>query len=65
YWLAHYSNLYAYGRARRTQPNCHVWLGSLDATLRLVHLQDNWNVREVECACQTLTGHCLFQLEPR
>jgi hypothetical protein len=65
YWLAHDSNLYAYGRARRTQPNCHVWLGSLDATLRLVHLQDSWNVREVECACQTLTGHCLFQLEPR
>jgi hypothetical protein len=65
YYLVHYSNLYAYARTRRAQPACHIWLGSLDATLRWVHLEDRWRAVEVECACQTQTGHCLFAILPR
>ena len=65
YWLVHYSNLYVYGRARRSMPACHVWLASIEATLRLTHLDETLTVREVECACQSQTGHCLFALELR
>jgi len=62
YWLVHYSNLYTYGRAarQRSQPMCHVWLASIEATLRMVHLDIAWKVVELECSCQTQTGHCLF-----
>ncbi len=62
YWLVHYSNLYAYGRIARqhSQPMCHVWLASIEATLRMVHLDTTWKVVELECSCQTQTGHCLF-----
>ena len=62
YWLVHYSNLYAYGRVARqqSQPMCHAWLASIEATLRMVHLDTTWKVVELECSCQTHTGHCLF-----
>ncbi|MDQ2905150.1 MAG: hypothetical protein ABI456_23830 [Ktedonobacteraceae bacterium] len=65
YWLVHYSNLYAYGRTSATRPACHVWEASLASTFRLVGLDARLDVREVECSCQTLTGHCLFVITPR
>lgn len=65
YWLVHYSNLYAYGRARRAEPSCFVWLASIEATLQLVQVDSVYDVSEVECSCQTLTGHCVFLIEPR
>ena len=65
YLVIHYSNLYAYGRLRRSTPQCHVWTTSLEATLRLVGLDTAWQVSELECSCQTLTGHCIFALYPR
>ncbi len=66
YYLVHYSNLYAYGRiALSQQPACHVWLASLQATLRLVGLDTIWEVIEQECSCQTLTGHCVFVIRPK
>lgn len=65
YLVIHYSNLYAYGRLRRSAPQCHVWLASLETTLRLVGLDTAWHVTEQECSCQTLTGHCIFALYPR
>ena len=65
YWLVHYSNLYAYGRIRRFTSACAVWVASIEATLRYAQLEDAFAVREVECACQTQTGHCVFLLEPR
>lgn len=67
YWLVHFSNLYAYGRAARPHslPMCHVWLASIEAALREVHLDTLWKVYELECSCQTQTGHCLFGLQQR
>ncbi len=65
YWLVHYSNLYAYGRIAALQPACHVWLASLERTFHLVGLDTTWEVTELECSCQTLTGHCLFAIQPR
>jgi hypothetical protein len=64
YLLAHYSNLFAYGRIARRRPSCHVWLGSLEAALRLVQLEEVYEVQELECSCQTLTGHCIFAIQP-
>jgi len=65
YWLVHFSNLYAYGRAARprSRPMCHIWLASIEAALREVHLDTVWKVYELECSCQTQTGHCLFGLQ--
>lgn len=63
--VIHYSNLYAYGRLRRSTPQCHVWISSLEAVLRHVGLDTIWEVTELECSCQTLTGHCIFALYPR
>ncbi len=62
YWLVHYSNLYAYGRVahQQSQPMCHVWLASIEAILRRFQLDTAWKVVELECSCQTQTGHCLF-----
>ncbi|MDQ2714772.1 MAG: hypothetical protein M3Z08_07695 [Chloroflexota bacterium] len=65
YWLVHYSNLYVYGRTSATRPACHVWEASLASTFRLVGLDTILQVREAECSCQTLTGHCLFVITPR
>lgn len=67
YWVVHYSNLYAYGRTAflKPQPQCHVWRASLEATLRIVNLHNAWQVSEVECSCQTQTGHCLFAIQRR
>ncbi|MGH2515541.1 MAG: hypothetical protein ACRDHP_07780 [Ktedonobacterales bacterium] len=65
YCVVHYSNLYAYGRISRMRPECHVWLASLEATLRLVNLEAAWEVVEIECSCQTFTGHCVFLIRPR
>jgi hypothetical protein len=65
YWLVHYSNLFAYGRARRAQPVCHVWIGALQALVRATHLENALDVTEMECGCQTQTGHCLFALQRR
>ncbi len=65
YWLVHYSNLYVYGRTYRPEPVCHVWSASLEATLHLVGLDATWEVTEVECSCQTQTGHCLFIIWPK
>lgn len=63
--VVHYSNLYAYGRTPQPRPACHIWLASLEATLRLVNLDTSWEVVEIECSCQTLTGHCVFLIRPR
>lgn len=65
HYLIHYSNLYAYGRLRRSTPQCHVWSASIAATLRLVGIEQYWDVTEIECSCQTLTGHCVFAVTPR
>lgn len=65
YYMVNYSNLYAYGRVLALQPSCHVWTASLERTLRLIGLDSVWQVVEVECSCQTLTGHCLFVVQPR
>lgn len=65
YLLVHYSNLYVYGRMWGREPACQVWLGALDATLHYVGQENNWQVRELECSCQTQTGHCVFALRPR
>jgi rhodanese-related sulfurtransferase len=65
YLLVHYSNLYVYGRMWGREPACQVWLGALDATLRYVGQEANWIARELECSCQTQTGHCVFSLTPR
>lgn len=65
YLLIHYSNLYAYGRLRRSTPQCHVWISSLEVILRNFGLDTAWEVTELECSCQTLTGHCIFALYPR
>lgn len=65
YWVVHYSNLYTYGRLRTERPECHLWLESIEATLRLVHLDEAWEVVEKECTCQTQTGHCLFVVRQR
>ena len=65
YWLIHYSNLYAYGRiALNSQPGCAVWIAALECMLKVVNLHHDWKVSEKECSCQTLTGHCLFAIEP-
>ncbi len=64
YLLVHYSNLYVYGRMWRREAACHVWLGALDATLRAIHQEALWTVAELECSCQTLTGHCVFAIRP-
>ena len=70
YWLIHWSNLYAYGRVareRRATPAstsaCHVWVASIEATLRLLQLERGWIVNEIECSSQTQTGHCIFALQ--
>jgi hypothetical protein len=65
YWLVCYSNLYSYGRLARlrSQPMCHVWLASIEAVLRTLNLDSAWKVFELECSCQTQTGHCLFGLQ--
>lgn len=63
--LVHYSNLYVYGRTYQRQPSCHVWLASLEASLRVVNLDTAYEVVEMECSCQTLTGHCVFLIRPR
>jgi hypothetical protein len=65
YWVVHYSNLYAYGRLFHPEPACHAWTASIEATLRLLHRDSAWKVSEVECSCQTQTGHCVFALLPR
>ena len=68
YLIAHYSNLYIYGRYNwlpQAQPACHVWLGSYEATLRAVRLDTTWQISELECSHQTLTGHCVFALTQR
>ncbi len=65
YLLVHYSNLYVYGRMWRQEPACHVWLGVLQAMLRFIHQEAQWFVTELECSCQTLTGHCVFAIRPR
>lgn len=65
YCLVHYSNLYVYGRTYQRQPSCHVWLASLEAALRAVSLETAFEVIEMECSCQTLTGHCVFLIRPR
>jgi hypothetical protein len=65
YWLVHYSNLYAHGRTRRAEPSCYVWLASIEATFQLAQVESVYEVSEVECSCQTLTGHCVFLIAPR
>lgn len=65
YLLVHYSNLYVYGRMWRQEPTCHVWLGALDTMLTSIHQADQWTVSELECSCQTLTGHCVFEIRPQ
>jgi len=66
YWLVHYSNLYAYGRINSPQePACHVWVAALERVFRQVGLDANWAIKEKECSCQTLTGHCVFEISPR
>lgn len=65
YCLVHYSNLFAYGRTYQPQPSCSVWLASLEAALRVVGLDTAFEVLEMECSCQTLTGHCVFLIRPR
>lgn len=65
YWVVHYSNLYMYGRLRTERPECHIWLASLEAMLWLAHLDETWEAMEMECTCQTQTGHCLFVVRPR
>jgi hypothetical protein len=62
--LVHYSNLYVYGRLAPPEPACHVWVASLEATLRLLRPDKAWEVSELECSCQTQTGHCLFACSP-
>ncbi len=65
FWLVHYSNLYTYGRIRRNEASCVVWLASIEATLQLAQVDSVYEVSEVECSCQTLSGHCVFLIEPR
>src|SRR6266571_2612037 len=64
YRVVHYSNLYAYGRVRRPQMACHAWVASIEAMLSLLQLDSTWTVSEIECSCQTQTGHCVFALQP-
>ncbi len=64
YRVVHYSNLYVYGRVRCLQPACHAWVASLEAMLHLLHLDSTWQVSEIECSCQTQTGHCILALQP-
>jgi hypothetical protein len=64
YRVVHYSNLYAYGRVRRPQMACHAWVASIEAMLSLLQLDSTWMVSEIECSCQTQTGHCVFALQP-
>ncbi len=64
YRVVHYSNLYVYGRVRSPQPACHAWVASLEAMLHLLHLDNAWQVNEIECSCQTQTGHCILALQP-
>lgn len=61
--LVQYSNLFAYGRAAGRGPGCSVWLGALEETLRASRLGTGWTIHELECATQTLTGHCVFAIE--
>ena len=65
YRVVHYSNPYVYGRVRSPQPACHAWVASLETMLHLLHLDSAWQVSEIECSCQTQTGHCLFALQPQ
>ncbi|HLY30720.1 MAG TPA: hypothetical protein VKQ36_06805 [Ktedonobacterales bacterium] len=65
YVIVQYSNLFVYGRMWRREPACQAWLGALDATLRYVGQETNWMATELECSCQTQTGHCVFALTPR
>lgn len=60
-----YSNLFAYGFMGGGQPSCYVWQAAFDKMLELGKLQNNWQVREVECSTQSHTGHCLFHFRPR
>jgi len=64
YRVVHYSNLYAYGRVRRPQMACHAGVASIEAMLNLLQLDSTWMVSEIECSCQTQTGHCVFALQP-
>ena len=61
--LVQYSNLYAYGRVTGRGPGCAVWLGALEETLRSGRHAADWTIHELECATQTLTGHCVFAVE--
>ncbi len=67
FWLIHYSNLYAYGRAALPQPQsmCHAWIAYLEAMLSRAQLDHLWEVIELECSCQTQSGHCLFGFRRR
>jgi hypothetical protein len=67
FWLIHYSNLYAYGRAAlpQPQPMCHAWIACLEVILSKAQLDHIWEVIELECSCQTQSGHCLFGFRRR
>jgi hypothetical protein len=64
YWLTFYSNPYTYGRLLARQPSCHVWVAFLARVIQLLKLDTAWDVKEIECSCQTLTGHCVLALQP-
>jgi hypothetical protein len=67
FWLIHYSNLYAYGRAALPKPQsmCHAWIAYLEAMLSRAQLDHLWEVIELECSCHTQSGHCLFGFRRR
>ena len=60
-----YSNLFAYGFMGAAGPSCYIWQASFDKMLELGKIQRHWQVREIECSCQTHTGHCVFLFTPR
>ncbi|GCE24945.1 hypothetical protein KDA_04290 [Dictyobacter alpinus] len=59
-----YSNMFAYGFMGASGPSCYVWQASFDKMLELGKIQNHWQVREIECSCQTHTGHCVFLFTP-
>jgi hypothetical protein len=64
YWLTFYSNPYTYGRLLARQPSCHVWVAFWEKVMQLLKLDTAWDVKEIECSCMTLTGHCVLALQP-
>jgi hypothetical protein len=61
YWIVHYQNPFAVGRARQDK-SCLYSVAAYEAMLRWSGLANDWLVDEIECGTVTGTGDCVFGL---